>query len=117
MENGKNADFELLDSSNSTILVDVVSIHLNAREPKKIFQEINRKLNSKLNSKFGGIPIQGKYLLPVIWFDFSLRHLVLNTIKNSDLAAKNIISPCTLFITPEDITKSYIATIESVLPQ
>lgn len=112
MENGKCADLEVLDSSNSTILIDVVNIHLKAKHRKGIFREINRKLKEKINSKFGGMSMKGKYLLPVIWFDMNLSNFVLDAIKNLDLASMNIIPPCTLFYTPEDIRKSYLSTIE-----
>lgn len=116
MENGKCADFEILDSTKSTILIDVVNIHINTKDCQAIYRTIKRKLNSKLNSKFGKLSLNGKYLLPVMWFDKELHNCIVDTLKKMDLVSMHILPPCMLFYSPENIKKSYLSTIE-ILPK
>ncbi|MCH2235640.1 MAG: hypothetical protein MK078_15470 [Crocinitomicaceae bacterium] len=116
MENGKSADFLLVDKNGSKLHIDVVNIHIKPDTPELINKQLETKILKKVKSKYANVPSNGKYILPVLWFDDELIHNVLNAIRSIDLASQNVIPPCTLCINPDDFLKSFLSTVESRIP-
>ena len=114
--NGKEADFELKSKSNEVSFVDVVNIHINmekAETEEGLKKEIDDKLNEKITINFGGTDISDKFILPILWFDYSIIEKVEYYIKNSDLDKRHIIAPCRLTFYEEENIPPYFGAIIS----
>lgn len=120
ISNGKRIDFELKNKQTGEwALVDVVSVHVPNK--KAINRDLLRlTLDTKLDDKFsskteGLIKKDGIYILPILWFEDSIKNEILDHLSNTDLNQRSIIEPCALvqYTTTEKIEFMF-STISSL---
>ena len=98
--NDRPMDFELKDDKGKTILIDVFSKHIpneKAENQELLTLYLNRELDNKFNYKTENLTSKdGRYILPVFWFDDEIKDNILVYLKTANLNERNIIDPSVL---------------------
>jgi len=99
--NGKSIDFELKNKQTGSIaLVDVVSIHVPNK--KAVNKDLLRlTLDTKLDDKYNDktkklITKEGIYILPIFWFEDSIKKDILEYLDENNIQQRYIIEPSVL---------------------